>query len=362
MTDIFTPIVAKIVISKLFDKGIDIYNQIITLNKQQDVIDGYLSKVKSVNRVRTLSFTIYDALLDDIYVPIKIKSPSSTIYNIDLNTKLPYLRPINIIGRAGQGKSTILKRLFLNEVVRGETIPFFFELKHFIKPTLEENLSSELKKWGINLPQEAVLDFISRNNVSLYLDAFDEIPTENLRNVENQIHFLEASFKCNLYITSRPNTSICHKNDIDNFTTCDLTEYQVNKLLDILCKNNSEKELLVTTLNNKPVVKSLLVSPILVVLLQLAYAHSNAIPNSLADFYNKIFITLYENHDNLKTNVNRELKAGLSFDDAERVFQAFCYFGLKEDKHTFSKSHALEVMKKALQVTRFPNELSVFCS
>ncbi|EOU2463523.1 NACHT domain-containing NTPase [Vibrio navarrensis] len=355
MADVFSPIVAKIVISKLFDKGIDTYNQIIKLNKQQDVIDGYLSKVRAVNRVRTLSFTIYDALLDDIYVPIKIKSPSSTIYSINSKTKLPYLRPINIIGRAGQGKSTILKRLFLNEVARGETIPFFFELKNFVKPNLEENLSTELKKWGINISNDDILNLLSRNEVSLYLDAFDEIPTENLENVENQIFTLEASFKCKIFITSRPNTSICKQKGIDNFITCDLSEEQVNDILKILCKNEDEKNRLVSALNSKPYVKGLLVSPILVVLLQLAYAHSNAIPNSLADFYNKIFVTLYENHDSLKTNVNRKLQAGLSFDDAERVFQAFCYFGLKNDTYSFSKNEALETMKQALDVTEFDN-------
>lgn len=348
------PAITKLIVAKLFGDSVkftkSFQDKIKKLNAEDKVIQNYLKTAEKIKRVRTISFTEKDVQLEDIYVPLNINSPTNTNYLIDSSVNIPHVRTMNIIGRAGQGKSTILRRLFLNCLNKGKTIPFFFELKYFKNDSLEKNLINEFKKWGLVFDEETVLEFITSKDISLFLDAFDEIPSENEADVFEQIELLETTYNCSVIMTSRPNTDICKRSNIDNFQVSDLKPEQVFAILDVAAKDKNQANNLKAALKSKEHVLEFIKSPILAVLLQIVYAHSNSVPNSLIDFYNKVFLTLYHRHDELKTNVIRHFKTELTCDQSEKIFQAFCYFGLKNNELSFTKETALKLINDALEI------------
>ncbi|EJG2254669.1 NACHT domain-containing protein [Vibrio parahaemolyticus] len=347
----------KLFATKIFGDSVKYSASFISKIKKSNDLEkskqNYLRSCERIKRVRTLSYTEKDVAFDEIYVPLNIKSSSNATYLIDDNVTITYQRAINIVGRAGQGKSTILRKLFLNKLAEGKFLPFFFELKYFKRDTLEQNLINEFKKWGLNFDEETVLEFISNNDVVLFLDAFDEVPTEHISAVFEQITQINNSCQCELIMTSRPNTSICNAENIDVFRMADLSTEQVDAILDVVCTSKNQATHLKQALRKKKHVLEFIKSPILAVLLQIVFAHSNAIPTSLNDFYNRVYLTLFHRHDELKTNVDRGFKTELTCDESEKVFQAFCYLGLKEGDVAFTKEIALQHMSKALALRGF---------
>ncbi|HBC3447570.1 TPA: hypothetical protein KDY51_001426 [Vibrio parahaemolyticus] len=354
---IATGALTKLFVTKIFGDSVKYSASFISKIKKSNDLEkskqNYLRACERIKRVRTLSYTEKDAAFDEIYVPLNIKSSANATYLIDSHVNIAYQRAINIVGRAGQGKSTILRKLFLNKLAEGKCLPFLFELKYFKGDTLERNLINEFKKWGLNFDEETVLEFISNNDVILYLDAFDEVPTEYIGAVSEQITQINNSCQCELIMTSRPNTSICNAENIDVFRMADLSTEQVDAILDVVCTSKNQATHLKQALRKKKHVLEFIKSPILAVLLQIVFAHSNAIPSSLNDFYNRVYLTLFHRHDELKTNVNRGFKTELTCDESEKVFQAFCYLGLKEGDVAFTKEIALEYMTQALALRGF---------
>ncbi|CAH1552664.1 NACHT domain-containing protein [Vibrio owensii] len=351
------PALGKLIISKVFGEGVkrseSFLEKVKTLNNREKATQKYLKAVEKIKRVRTLSYTEKDALFNDIYVPLNITSSANTNYLVDENINISQPRAINIVGRAGQGKSTILRRLFLNELSREGRIPILLELKYFREESLEKNLINELKKWGLNFDESTVLEFVTSSEVSLYLDAFDEIPTSSIDSVYQQLSELKNSCDCKITITSRPNTVICHTDNIDTFQVSDLTNKQVYSILDVASSNKNQSTMLKQALEAKPHALEFVKSPILAVLLQIVFAHSNTVPSSLNDFYNRVYLTLFHRHDELKTNVSRGFKTNLTCDESERVFQTFCYLSLKNGDLSFSKEVAVKHMSTALKVRGF---------
>ncbi|MER2495311.1 NACHT domain-containing protein [Vibrio neptunius] len=351
-----TPL-GKKVTKAIFSKSVSYSASFITSFKKQNeenkLITRYLEACEGIKKFRTIGFSSKDVSFDDIYVPLNITSSTNANYVVNDSLELRHKRPINIVGRAGQGKSTILRRLFLNMVNSGTKLPFFFELKYFKEESLEENLIKEFKKWGFTFDKNTVLEFISRRDVTLFLDAFDEVPTVRVNDVLEQITRIKNTSMCNIIITSRPNTRICFVENIDTFDVVDLTQEQVMEILEVICPSRKQFDSLKLAISNKAHVLEAMVSPILVVLLQIVYSHSNAVPHTLNDFYNRVFLTLFHRHDELKTNVERGFKTDLTCDQSEKVFQAFCYLSLKSNDLSFTKEKALQHMEHALKLRGF---------
>ena len=96
-----------------------------------EVRSKYIEKhVSNALRMRTLHQREHDILLNEIYFPLTIKNIANDD-NITINDDciISHSRILNIIGIAGQGKSTILRKLFQNEINSGNRILFFSNLE-----------------------------------------------------------------------------------------------------------------------------------------------------------------------------------------------------------------------------------------
>jgi hypothetical protein len=291
------------------DKWIDntdactpLVNQLCEESVAQSYSEKYISKIL---RFRTLHSTNSDIYLDKIYTPLKIIScKTRTVFIVDDKFSLNDDDIVNIVGFAGQGKSTILRKLLLEELLYGVRFPFFIELRSLSGKSVLSTLKFQLNSIGCHLTEDgAELEyFIQSKKCLIFLDGFDEIASNDRREVLNQIHDLKNRFNAEMIISSRPNTDVCRSVGFHNYEVLKLESEDIICILNKIDGYFKEgyTELPDIILKNKNL-SNTLVSPILVNLLYAVYPHLSSIPESAIDFYQDLFSTVYSKHDKLKS-------------------------------------------------------------
>lgn len=315
---------------------------------------NYLDYCEKVLSIKTLISPDKIYHVDNIYVPIDIKqSGTQTRIKVGDLTALDNDKALLIKGIAGQGKSTLLRKLLSNNSKRFQRLPIFYELKNYTGGTIESAIVASLKNYGINIEEYALTKLLSDSNVKVYLDAFDETKPEYRSRLLDQIRRLVNSFNCHVICTSRPDTEIDTLSELETYTTCELTEEQI---FGIIHKATSDQEkskelceaLKVSPLHTKE--DSILKSPILVILFCVSYNLGEAIPNTLSQFYSNIFDTVFHRHDNIKGKVHRERYWNDNRKIYKDLFSCLCYLSLYEGHNSFQTNKFIDFISTSLEL------------
>ena len=305
--------------------------------------------------IRTLYSSQRDIFINDVYVPLFMSPSNDSSIKYEISNLSFYSEGItNIIGRAGQGKSTFLRKMLINELQNGNTIPVFFELK-YINP--EEALVPQLSKWferhNLKISEKGVERLLKHGYLKIFLDAFDEIEPSKHDEALAKIKDLSRAYpKITIIVTTRPDTLITTEPFISNYRVLDLTEENVRKLFLNISENNIEKtDDAMDQLEKYPSIFEIARTPILAILLFITYRTWSKIPDNLSDFYKKIFITLLTHHDSLKPGkkIDRGIDIPLNDHKIEDVFRVFCFTTFCENSTSFSTREASEFMSMALE-------------
>lgn len=319
---------------------------------------NYLEKhVSKAIKLRTIHSSDSDILLNDIYHPLTIenKKTNQTI-KIENETIISNDEITNIIGYAGQGKSTILRKLLIESIKNGTKIPLFIELRKAEKNGIIKSLISSLSEMEVEADEESIQELLISKTVVLLLDGFDEIQSERREVILEEILKINRVFGTQVITTSRDGTEICSESNITN--------YRVNRLkrsdiISILKKLSASNEVEQDTL---PQIYTLLRgskgldlietmnSPLLVTLFYICYPHLDSIPNNATDFYSKLFTTLFLRHDKIK-NFRRQRLTHLSHMEAFNCFCAFCFKSLYDGKLDFTYQTLIEYTTQAVKMT-----------
>ena len=108
----------------------------------------------------------------------------------------------NIIGFAGQGKSTILRKILLESIKNGDKIPFFMELRKIEAKGIENSLLSIIEELGIKTDKKSLNSLLSSGNILLLLDGFDEISSKMRMDILSEIISLNRRHGCLLYTSN----------------------------------------------------------------------------------------------------------------------------------------------------------------
>jgi predicted NACHT family NTPase len=101
---------------------------------------------------------------------------------------------ILIQGIAGQGKSIFLRYLCLIELIRGQYIPLYLELRRVSqKDSLKDRIHTTLASLGLIVDDHLFNTLADSGKILLLLDAFDEIPDDLKSRVLTEIEDLVAS-------------------------------------------------------------------------------------------------------------------------------------------------------------------------
>ncbi|EAZ7622814.1 NACHT domain-containing protein, partial [Salmonella enterica subsp. enterica serovar Anatum] len=195
-----------------------------------DVYLNYLEKhVARVVRLRTIHSADYDILLTNLYHPLGITSlsPGATEHKVNDGFYIENQHITNIIGIAGQGKSTILRKLFIEQIKNGTKIPFFIELRRTGNDGIIKSLENTLINLGLHPTSQAIDELLFSNKISLMLDGFDEVNSKQKDILLSEILMLNVKYALQVIVTSRPGTTVCNEPSIVNYKVEKLKEKDI---------------------------------------------------------------------------------------------------------------------------------------
>ncbi len=367
--------VAKPLVTVLMDKLVapkikqfskwckDNYNEYLIPKAEH--FQGYLEdSYTKYSIVNTLVFHNSQQLLKDIYVAqTLVKEHRSE--DDEETTKIDKL-PVSLIKKykkilitdtAGMGKSTIMKRMFIDLIDKGLDvvgIPIYIELnklnkEHTILNEIQEALSSLSKQFDNDL----LLKFIQTGGFIFFLDGFDEISISDRSEVTNDIQkFISKAGNNNYFIlTSRPERFLSSFGDFRSFTIQPLTKKESFELLNKY-DYSKKKELsgkLVELLKSGQydTLDEYLVNPLLVSLLFTAYDYNRSIPLEKHRFYGEVFEAYFEKHDNTKPMKTRDKLSGLNHDGFDRILKYVGYDSLVSIGVKFNEDTILNSIREA---------------
>ncbi|EKS6398152.1 TPA: NACHT domain-containing protein [Enterobacter hormaechei] len=318
---------------------------------------NYLEKhVSRVVRLRTIHSSEYDVQLKDMYHPLRICGviPSSVPQLVNDGFYIEDQKITNIIGIAGQGKSTILRKIFVEQLFNGDKIPFFIELRKVTQDGIRKSLLNTFTSLNLSPNDIEIEELLKSNKIILMLDGYDEVNSNQKDNILQEIINLNLTYSLQIITTSRPGTAICSEPSIINYKVELLNESDILSIIEKLNTNNGsiDKEQLPkikdTIRNNKNLV-SVMTSPILVTLFHVCYPYMDIIPNNTVEFYSNLFMTLYLRHDKVK-NFDREKSSSLSHNDAYDCFCALCFYSIFKNNYDFTEQTLIEHTKTAMQL------------
>jgi len=347
-TAIFKKILSKNWIDD-YKKGRSIVEQLNSIDIHSDYVVKHVSRAM---KMRTIHSSENDVMLNDIYHPLMI-SHDETDIRVGDDFLLSDNNITNIIGFAGQGKSTILRKILLESIKVGEKIPFFMELRKIEKIGIINALLKTLNELGINSNEESLVALLKSNHVVLLLDGFDEISSTLREKILEEMIFLNRNHNLQIITTSRDGTEVCTESGIINYR---VRRIKRSDIISILRKLSLSKEVEQDTLNqiftilkgNNTLIETMN-SPLLVNLFYICYPHLDSIPNSAIEFYSKLFTTLYFRHDKIK-NYKRERKSSTTPTEAFNAFCALCFKSLYDNRQDFTHHSILEYTKQSLRL------------
>ncbi|EMH4077106.1 TPA: NACHT domain-containing protein [Serratia marcescens] len=226
-------------------------NKIIESFNNSTITNDYLSKaVYKIFAFRTITKGDRDVYLDEVYHPLKISKGGlrrGRKINIGDKAKIKNNGCSVIIGLAGQGKTTIMRKLFLEEVVRKERLPLFLTLRQysFEGKSCEDIILEHLSSNGIDCKPNDVVDVLKTKKVIIFFDGFDEVISSQRSHALNLISSVFDKYGCPSIVTTRPDTEITRHPG----TTTYFVEY---------LKSEDVKEMVVKIVNNQDVSSSIL--------------------------------------------------------------------------------------------------------
>lgn len=224
------------VVSQKWKHGTDNAKVLIEQILKKDTFTHYFDLcIKRYLSVRTLYNLNDDAFIDEFYHPLTVKNNRTNedlLINNDFCIQNENI--LNIIGAAGQGKTTILRKIFLAILSNNSKInkiPFFFDLRNLENNSIQDSLIKTLTTLELNCTNADLKGLLKSKKIILLLDGFDEISPDIRETILKEILHLNDSFQTQLISTSRPGTEICTTAGINNYHVEPLTEKDVFSII-----------------------------------------------------------------------------------------------------------------------------------
>ena len=251
----------------------------------------YSEKVMQYFYLNTISKPDELVFIDDVYVPIDLSTQGN--YTFGTEKLLFKTKNINVIsGVAGHGKSTMLRHLMKNVIMSDESdeVPIIFELKYFEEKCLEEQLCQWMINNGLNIKQSFIQKMLRQGKLIVFLDDFDELPSSLMDFCVMEITKLHQKYpKSTITVTTRPGLQITKSQFVVNYKLVDLNKEQVFKIIKNFSGDDARARTAVREIYQSKFISKVIKTPILAILINLTYEHWNHLPETMSEFYEKVF-------------------------------------------------------------------------
>lgn len=294
---------------------------------------------KRISIINTLVFNNSQKYLQDIYIPLTItrKGESKDLnYKIDSfpDKLLNQYEKILITDNAGMGKSTLMKKLFIDCIDNKKGIPILIELRRLNKnKQIFEEIKEQINPLEKEFSEILLLELLKEGGFIILLDGYDEISLSDREIVTTDIqNFIYKASKNTFILTSRPESALTSFGDFQDFEIEPLKKKEAFELLRKYDKQGSISKLLIKKLEESDMsnVNEFLTNPLLVSLLFTAFQHRQAIPFKKHIFYRQVYDANFESHDLTKGDSYTHNKyCKLEIDDFHRVLRHIGFSCLK---------------------------------
>lgn len=341
--------------------------------KAEGIIENSIYRQSNIDFVKTI-YSREKVRLSDIYYPAKVFFGTKSV-QADSRNRINSERNILIKGTVGQGKSCLLRHLYLNETKTSGKIPLFIELRNISE---EQNLNNliieEIKYLGLEEADEDIFKHLLKQGFfTIFLDGLDEVKKEFTIKTRSQLRELSSLYKnTRIVITSRPGAIsdiITTRMDFDETRIVPLNKDDYKPYL--LKLNNNQFEEKIDSLVNeieksKHEIKGVIKTPLMLTLVYYAFGTSVNIPDSLDYFYQTLFGILVSTHDQQKDNFKRQRSTSLNDLELEEAFKAFSFISkdygpsLKDEEFKECSNEASRTLGKVFNHQAFKSDLTDF--
>lgn len=281
--------------------------------------------ILNINTVRTMWSREKGTLINEFYYPSKFinKRSSSPIFQ---QSELILSNTI-IEGIVGQGKSILMRQL-CNSAVELSLIPIFIELRmisetHNLTTLIEDYMDAAGMPGG-----PPIFNYLAnKNKIVLILDGFDEIPTKMIKSTVyqlSQLHKMHDELK--IIISSRPSQAAQNLAGFETRVMAPLEENDYESFLRKIVPEPTIRFNIKSAISGAPEnIKGVITTPLMLTLLVRVYYVETEIPETLSDFYDKLFNAVFIKHDGIKPGFERERYSALSESKLQKLFDTFCF-------------------------------------
>ncbi len=341
-------------VEDIYDLGKGELGKQLSRWRAKAAIDGAYKKLKHIRNIKTIWQVEKAVDIAKFYYPSRVLVDQKPVVVNDL-ADLPSHGNLIIEGTVGQGKSIFFRYLASRELVRGQVIPLFVELRRIRDgQSLTDHLRDELASLGLETDEDTLNFLAQHGKLTLFLDGFDEVPETRRANLVSDVeHFSRRHEKTRVLISSRPNSGVTASALFRVFHLAPLAGDDYEGVVHCLAHSEALSTQVVEGVRRIGAsVISLLTTPLMVALLMIRYKVEHSIPENTVAFYDGLFLLLLQRHDKLKAGYVRPRASGLSDASLQDTFDALCYLSRKADAGTFTLGELHELTKQSLHAVQ----------
>ena len=256
-------------------------------------------------------------------------------------------RFLMILGTGGLGKSMMLNNILL------DAIDNYYEYRMFPVPVSLRDydgkhtdffdfLYDAVDSFGARISKERFNDLLIAGKVLFLFDGLDEIARKYKQSFDLALErFIKGHRRNYFIISSRPGEA---ENAFGRFKKARLLPLTYVQSLEVVNKLDEDiypvelKTSFIQTLEGGlySTHKEFVENPLLLNMMLMTYKQKADIPQEMHKFYEKVYETLFTEHDSIKLGYNREYKTGLKQDEFAAYFEEFCFLTYQDDKYDLS--------------------------
>lgn len=299
----------------------------------------------------------------EVYEPLTIyntKNGCTESYIIDsenINFIQKY-KNILLVDTAGTGKSTIVKYLSIQTLLRGKVIPIVIELRNLEATEIVDYIKHQMEPLHYTLRTRDLLYIMKQGGFLIFFDGYDEIEEQYKKTISHKIiEFVNKADANYFVITSREERGLYSFGNFQRFRICDLSPKGAYSLIKKIDGNNELSDLIIQRIKeekNFENVRQLLGNPLLVSILYKTFEIGGCVNFDVlykkTEFYKQIYYALYERHDRSKApEYEHKKKSGLDLSDFNSVLRRIGFSCLEEDKIEYDRTGMLQIIDEVLK-------------
>ncbi|MFP8817352.1 NACHT domain-containing protein [Acinetobacter johnsonii] len=326
----------------------------------QENLNFYSDKINSTQYVRTIRELDEVVSIFDFFVPLDmVKKEDSKPKKIKCLEILSSEKPVLMLGIVGHGKSTLMRVLAVNDFNYNKKFSFFYELKNISDNLTLDGLIKDLFNDWMNVNDFKLMEkMLNSGGISIFFDGFDEVGLAK----ENKVSVLLEKFvnkykKVKVVVSSRYDCDLERSTVFEKYSISKLgLETQKSIINKVVGSAELQNSILESIRIAKIEIKKLLITPLMVNLYILTFNKEQILPETVSQFYSRLFDLVLRRHDNTKIAFSRERKSKLDQARFQEVFRSISYLCCRNEKYTFNYTDFNKIVENSLRNLKIKNE------